>query len=269
MMSRYIYILNIYKMYKTYLNAIETQLQITNPLDFNFKSNSNYTEILEHCNTSQGNQYLSEIVNRYNNLYTNNRELLINLCNKNDLYGKTIKSYINNFTVCSPSNLRYILHSFLILDYINQNNLNDIDFIEIGGGYGGLCFFISNLSSLFNIRIKSYAIFDLLQASLLQKKYLEALEINNIQYYQLDNFNNLYINSFLISNYAFSEISKELQIKYTNNILNPYTSYGFLTWNFIDVYDFIANSKITKEIEYPLSCNNNYYVKFSPLSLVN
>lgn len=251
-------------MYNNYLKTVENQLKISDPVDYIFKSDKYYMEILEHCSNQQGQQYLEEIKKRYNEIYTNNKGLLIELCEKNDLYGHANKSQINDFALCSPSNLRYIFHSFLILDYIKQNGLNNIDFIEIGGGYGGLCFFINHLANIFDIIIKSYVIFDLLQVSQLQKKYLDALNINNVKYFQLDNFENLQINSFLISNYAFSEISSELQNNYIQKIINPYTSFGFLTWNFIDVYDFVRNSKIEKEFEYPQTGGNNYYVRFKP-----
>jgi hypothetical protein len=263
-------------MYCNYIKTIEKQLLLDNPNDYYFKSDKDYTPILEHCNLYKGNQYLFEIKKKYNKIYTDNKTFLIELCKKNDLYGKPYKSNIPHFTSCSPSNLRYILHSFLILDYIKENKLNNIDFIEIGGGYGGLCFFIINLSKIFNITINSYTIFDLKQVSHLQNKYLEALDIKNehcdaialtplVSYYQLDNFKNLKTNSFLISNYAFSEISKELQDEYIVKIINPYTTYGFLAWNFINVYNFVNNSKIIVEKEYPLTANRfNYYVRFKP-----
>ena len=132
----------------------------------------------------------------------------------NDTYGRTKKTNFKNFIECSPTNLRYILHSLLILEDMKKNKLNNIDIIEIGGGYGGLCLFMHNIAALYDININSYTIFDLLEVSQLQKKYLNALNIKNVNCCQLDNFNNLKNNSYLISNYAFSEISKELQIKY-------------------------------------------------------
>ena len=147
---------------------------------------------------------------------------------------------------CSPSNLRYLLHSLLILEDMKKYKLNNVDIIEIGGGYGGLCFFIHSIAQLYEININSYTIFDLLEPSLLQEKYLNVLNIEKVDFCQLDNFNNLKNNSFLISNYAFSEISKELQTEYIEKIINPYTTFGFLTWNFISVYDFVENSIIEK-----------------------
>jgi hypothetical protein len=251
--------------YDGYISAIERQLSFTNPADYNFKSDSDYTWVLEHSSVDQGNNYLKEIKQKYGFLYKIHKQLLIELCKMNDMYGKTVKHHFHDFTECSPSNLRYIFHSLLILDYAAENNLNGIDFIEIGGGYGGLCFFLYKMASLFNITINSYSIFDLPQALQLQERYLNALHIGNINYCNLNNPKNLKTNSFLISNYAFSEITHELQELYIQRVINPYTTYGFLAWNVIDLYDFVKNSKIEKEREYPLTGGNNYYVRFKPL----
>jgi hypothetical protein len=138
-----------------------------------------------------------------------------------------------------------------------------VDIIEIGGGYGGLCFFIHNLSKLFNIKIKSYTIFDLKEVSILQKRYvkLHGIDINT---YHIDDIWTLNSNSYLISNYAFSEIPNELQKQYTERILNKYISYGFLIWNFIPLYDFIENKKIIVENERPSEVSTNKFVYITP-----
>ena len=114
-----------------------------------------------------------------------------------------------------------------------------------------------------------HSIFDLKLPLKLQKKYLDSLNVFNVNYVELDNIKNLKKNSFLISNYAFSEISLDLQQKYTDMVLNNYVSHGFLTWNFINMYEFISNKKITVEDEYPLTDKNNQYVRFRPLTLNN
>ena len=251
-------------LYKQYIDYITTFINLDKN-EWTFKSNPNYTYMLEHVDVNQGNEYLFNIKNKFNEFYNNNKQYLIDLSNKNDLYGKTIKYNIESFNTCSPTNLRYILHSLLILTYINECGLKDMDLIEIGGGYGGLCFYINKLSKLFNININSYTIFDLPEALSLQSKYLNALDINNINFCGINNINNIKNNSFLISNYAFSEISLDLQKEYTNKLLNPYVSHGFIAWNNIDVYNLIDNKKIVKEIEYPLTGKKNFYVRFEPL----
>jgi hypothetical protein len=259
-------------MYSNYQQVIQKQLELSVE-DWDFKQNIKYKEILEHVSIDQGHKYLEIIKNDFYLFYLLYLDKLKHICYLNDKYGKPNKYEIESFMKCSPTNLRYILHSILILKDIQKYKLNNIDIIEIGGGYGGLCFFIHNIAPLYKIKINSYTIFDLLEASLLQKRYLNALNIKNIKYCQLDNFNNLQNESFLISNYAFSEISEELQCKYIEKIINPYTTFGFLAWNYYNgVYDFVPeNSIIEKEKEYPHTNIHytNYYVRYYPTHYKN
>lgn len=250
-------------MYNNYENCI-TSFVYTDNKDWTFKSNPEYCLVLEHVKPREGELYINELKKRFNILYNANKEYLIELCHINDSCGKPKKTKFIDFTDCSPTNLRYIFQSFLILTYMKECMLNNIDVIEIGGGYGGLCFYIHKLAHLFDITINTYSMFDLQMPLVLQQKYLENLNIHNINCVELDNIKNLKDNSFLISNYAFSEISLELQKEYTSHVLNPYVSHGFLAWNFIGVYDFIDNKNITIEAEYPLTYRTNKYVRFSP-----
>lgn len=229
-------------MYVEYVKTIVKNLNL-NENEWYFKSDPSYKEVLEHVDKSIGDRYFNEIFQRYHKIFVENKELLIELCNENDKYGKTNKEYFSNFIFCSPTNLRYILHSFLILEYMQNKKLNDLNIIEIGGGYGGLCFFINKLSKLFNIVINSYTIFDLFEASQLQEKYLKKLNMDNVNFYQLDNFKGLNKDSFLIGNYSFSEISLDIQKIYIEKILTPFISHGFLCWNAIPLYQFI-NKKL-------------------------
>jgi hypothetical protein len=64
---------------------------------------------------------------------------------------------------------------------------------------------------------------------------------------------------FLISNYCFSEISSENQKGYIQNLF-PKVSHGFMTWNFIPVYNFKPDIKV--EAEYPLTGRDNKYIYF-------
>lgn len=247
-----------------YRNCIKTQLNLK-PEEWNFKNHPDYTRILEHCRGWHAEQYFNVIIKNFKTFYESNIDNIKNFCELNDKYGKTNKYHLKKFMTCSPSNLRYLLHSLLFLEDMKKHKLNNIDIIEIGGGYGGLCFFIYNIAPLYEININSYTIFDLLEPSLLQKKYLNALNIKKVNCYQIDNFENLKNDSILISNYALTELSQKQQTEYINKIINPYTTFGFITWNGCPVYNFVKNSIITKEEEYPLTSRNNYYVRYYPM----
>lgn len=254
-------------MYDGYINCCNQQLTLDIE-NMDFKRNINYNGVLEHVSKIIGEKYLSVIKNKFEYIFQNNIELLKELCELNDKYGKPFKFEFKDFILCSPTNLRYILHSLLILEYIKEKKLNNINFIEIGGGYGGLCLFIYKLAPLFDINIDSFTIFDLLEVTKLQELYLNSLDIKNVKYYQLNNFDKIENNSFLISCYAFSEISKEIQNEYINKIINPYVNYGFISWNSILVYNFSNKSVIEVEDEYPNSGDQfNKYVKFYPKSI--
>lgn len=239
----------------------------TNKTEWDFKSNSEYTQILENLGKYYGNLYLDQLKKQFTKFFYKHKKYLIDVCEMNDLYGKPKLRPFSSFIPCSATNLRYILHSLLILTFMSNHKLNNIDIIEIGGGYGGLSLFMHKISALFKINIKSYTIIDLPEISLLQKTYLDALDMSkNMNFYNINNYKNLKKNSFLISNYAYSEIAIELQQEYTEKILNPYISYGFLVWNYIKLYDFIKSKIILKEYEEPDTSNNNtnYYVTILP-----
>lgn len=249
--------------YDSYVECIKKQFVLT-PEEWSFKSDPDYRAVLEWLSPYDGYQYLDTIRSLFLFFFQQNYDFLIELCNINDKYGKTEQLYFENFTICSGSNLRYILHSVLILEDMRKYGLTEVDIIEIGGGYGGLCFFMHKISKLYNIKINSYSIFDLEEASQLQKLYLETLGIENVNVCQLYNYNNLKKDSFLISNYAFSEIDVELQKMYSRQIINPYTKFGFLTWNGIESHKFVENKNIKYENEYPQTGDINYYVRYCP-----
>jgi hypothetical protein len=66
------------------------------------------------------------------------------------------------------------------------------------------------------------------EAMALQEKYLRAHGFENVEFMNLDDFENsatLPTGCFLISNCAYSEIFMETQQKYTKYVLNPFVSY--------------------------------------------
>lgn len=261
-------------MYSEYTDYIATFTDL--PIyEWTFKSHPSYQVVLEHVTPKQGYEYLLEIQKKFGVFFNTHKQYLIKLCVINDLYGNPNKFSFENFTLCSPANLRYILHGLLILSYIQQLGMNNINIIEIGGGYGGLCFYIYKMAGFFNITIKTYNIFDLPEPMALQKKYLHVHGVENIKFMNLDDYENVKLSSscteksltlpedcFLVSNYAYSEITMDLQKKYTKYVLNPYVSHGFLAWNFINVYNFIENKQLCIVDEFPSTGEGNKYVSF-------
>ncbi len=142
------------EIYDEYIQVISENLELSKDEWF-FKSDPRYTKILEHLIKKHANRYLSKIINNYSDFYKTNKEYLRNLCGENDKFGKPIRFKFVDFKYCSTTNMRYMYHTLLICDYILKNSLNNINFIEVGGGYGGLAFFMHKLAPLHGIEINS------------------------------------------------------------------------------------------------------------------
>jgi hypothetical protein len=222
-----------------------------------FKSHPAYVDMLDHVSQSQGYEYLNYI----KNLSSISIEEIINFCELNDKLGSPNKSDFG-FMIASPTSLRYIWHAHIILSYFKSFNKDTYDIIEVGGGYGGLCFAIHYFSKKYDVSISSYTIVDLKPPSELQKIYLDTLNLGTNIYFvdaemygsEIDKKNN-----FLISNYCFSEIDESHQKKYIE-ILFPKISHGFMAWNNIPVYDFGYFLKIDEEV--PKTGGMNKFIYF-------
>jgi hypothetical protein len=84
----------------------------------------------------------------------------------------------------SPTSLRYVYQSHLILSYFKTLTLpKQLNLVEIGGGYGGLCVAIYFFSSYYKIKIDNYIIIDLKEVTQLQETFHKTVGIKeNIQY---------------------------------------------------------------------------------------
>jgi len=246
-------------LYDRYHNFVQ---QILNKNDGDgittFKRHPDYRYMLEHVSPDQGQLYLNIIFSKFPNI---TMEMIMSFCKLNDSIGSPkMSEYI--FGYASPTSIRYILHTLLILEYIELLNLKicNLKLIELGGGYGGLCLCMNYFS-----KIKlNYTIIDLKYIGQLQKKYLEMNEINvNC----LEPFGESLEGDdyFLISNYCFAEINITLQEKYIE-LLFPKVSYGFITWNeYLDPYDFGFDCNIIDE--FPQTGEKNKYIYFKKRSL--
>jgi hypothetical protein len=219
----------MYNNYVKFLKSIDQNSVLNN---IPFKSNHNYCSILEHVSYDFGLQYLNLIKFEFTNIKYENISEFINL---NDKYGspKTFNySFMNNNIDCSPTSLRYIYHSLIILKHYKNTSCENM--VEVGCGYGGLCLAINYFSKLLDIKINDYNLIDLPEPCNLISSYLKLHENNihvNIKihssktYGENVNSNNL----FFISNYCYTEIDKEHNFMYSTKLL-PKTTNGFITW---------------------------------------
>lgn len=225
----------------------------------NFKQYKVYNEILEHVGYNLGLKYYDEIKKLDESLLKDN---LINEFKKNDKVGNPILFNFNEIENISGSTLRYI-H---VLAKLKQlfGSLDNKKICEIGVGYGGQC---RILSSFF--KLKSYTLIDLKPVLGLAQKYLDNYPLNTVIEYKTMNelsYDKEY--DLVISNYAFSEISKEFQKIYLDKVIKQSKS-GFMIMNQIapDGFEQYSQNELLKEIpnsqiieEIPLTYHSNYII---------
>lgn len=240
---------SIYVEFSNYVNTLSNVSS--------FKSHPSFTYMLEHVSPEFGSNYLDLIKNRTN--ISENE--IIGYCKINDKFGGGDKhSY--GFITTSPSNFRYLFQAHLILNHIANLGLTNVNLVEVGCGYGGLCLAISYLCNHYNVKINSYYLIDLPAVSKLQEMYLKEHTLNfTTHFHSAFNYgDDIKVNDlFFVSNYCFSEISSENQRKYIATLF-PNISHGFLAWNNIPVYNFGFDYVV--ENEYPLTGPYNKYVYF-------
>lgn len=191
---------------------------ITDLETFNtFKQNPIYNEILEHVTYQEGIEYIKHITNK--NIINNIKKFKVN-----DLIGSPrMYNYEEPIGVFSPTTLRYIK----VLNDISQLSLNELNIVEIGGGYGGQYTVVRQLFTP-----KSYTFVDLPQVNNLINKYISTLKLDDINLQYIDgtsNFNDL-APDLVISNYAFSECSTNTQDVYISKILN-HSKHCYMIYN--------------------------------------
>jgi trans-aconitate methyltransferase len=137
--------------------------------------------------------------------------------------------------------------------------------VEIGCGYGGQA---AVLNRMFGIR--DYTCFDLPPVLELIERYL--VEVSDLEIRRGDLAEKAYKWDLVISNYAFSELRRDLQIHYMENILLKSAS-GFMIMNsgltnktgrstgkltITEIREFLPNLRIVEET--PLTGPDNYVI---------
>ena len=185
----------------------------------NFRRKYDYREILEHVSFSLGKQYLDLIKHSMPNSY--NQLLLENL--RNDSFGNPYRYKYSEKLCISPTTLRYIYTAIDIERTIGLGRNESV--VEIGVGYGGQA---AVLESLY--RVSNYDAFDLPEVISLANVYLKKIN-SRIRFDSRDIHRAQdKVWDIVISNYAFSELNKDLQIRYLDSILSK-TSRGYMIMN--------------------------------------
>jgi hypothetical protein len=248
----YIYANNDY-VYNTYENKLNTILN-SNKLDF--LSNTNNIGIFD-VDKSYGQKYCQQLSNEFpecSNFIYQHYTQFVNFMK----LGEQEQFISNEFNLVMTANTaRYIYHAYLISKYIESKfGTQKIDVVEIGGGYGGLCFWLQLLKPEL---INNYTIIDLPNANKLQQRCLSELNtkvntISNPNDYKKSN-----VPLFVISNYGYSEFNGYYQHLYRDTILKLADS-GFMIWNnWTGIFEFTSLPiKIEEERPVFTNCYNKF-----------
>lgn len=189
-----------------------------------FRRNEIYNQILEHVSKEDGDKYLS-IINKRGGFRTKEWDNFAD----NDLYGKPERSVFSingKNRKLSPTTVRYAKVLQDIMQIFDGKAISSV--AEIGVGYGGEGRILTSY-----LDIKQYFLFDLPEVLELAEKYLGKYEAIKDKFVFIDGTNikeNAQSYELVISNYAFSELTRAVQDVYLNQVIKK-AKRGYITWN--------------------------------------
>lgn len=237
---------------------------VLNKKQFNrFRRVYDYREILEHVNFLQGKVYLDLYLSQ-----SKANEANPEIFKANDKAGRPRRFYYSKIGFISPTTLRYMSVALDIRERTGSDYFPRI--AEIGGGYGGQANILNLMKAYGN-----YYIYDLPDVQRLIHEFSSRMPIDNIK---LPNLSQGQKKNFdlLISNYAFSELPRMLQIEYLEKVIVR-ASHGYMLMNsglknstgrsdgkltIDELRKFILHLTVSEE--FPKTSPDNYLVTWKP-----
>lgn len=225
-----------------------------------FRKNKSIISVYDHVPLNIGEDYLQEI---QQNLKLLSVDVDWNRVREVDSIGSPLQYYFKSLGKLSPTMLRYVK---TVLDFELLFPISSFQNVcEIGVGFGGQSALILDRWNL-----KSYTYYDLPEVLNVVEHFISKSHPNLVQnvYFrdgrspQVDQYD------FAFSNYAFSELDKETQIKYLNSVILQ-SKHGYITWNNLgnyyhgaytvgDLLRIIPNSQVLPEL--PLTSKYNVVI---------
>lgn len=226
-----------------------------------FRRKYDYREILEHVTYTQGKSYLEQIQEYSPQNYIE----LIEKNKANDLFGNPYKYQYPGVGRVSPTTLRYISTAIDIFETIKLNKESVV--AEIGVGYGGQAAILERMYG-----IRNYSAFDLPSVIQLSNVYLN--NVNSKLKFTSSGFSSDKNTTWdvVISNYAFSELHRDLQLSYIEHVIAKSKS-GYMIMNsgrsnitgrsegklsLNEIRNYIPNLQVKEEV--PLTGPDNYII---------
>ena len=220
-----------------------------------FRRCHEYRLILEHVTKRFGKQYLDLAMKNRNALEYYKRIKIQNTI------GKPVTLSFNEIGYSSPTTIRYLKVLIQLTELFGQ--LDNKIICEIGVGFGGQAHAIT-----VNQKVEKYVLYDLPPVLELNKKFLGAIgTLDRFEFIDGRNPSEKY-SDLLISNYAFSELTRDVQLMYLERVVLKAKS-GYITWNELsyieldglsveDLLSKIPNSFLIPEE--PLTYSNNVII---------
>ena len=191
----------------------------------NFRRASVYLQIVEGVTVEYGRAYLEMILNNYGvKLSAEQWENIL----LNDKLGNPFRytyEFGDNVLTCAPITLRYTKVLCDVAALFPTDVLNRV--AEIGIGYGGQCRLMMNF-----LPIERYNLIDLPEVLMLAERFLTELDVaGDIRYIDGTHLYDDVPCDFVISNYAFSELTKPVQEHYIDKVIAK-SKAGYMTWNY-------------------------------------
>ena len=226
-----------------------------------FRRKYDYREILEHVTYKQGKSYLEQIQKHSPQNYVE----LINRNKENDLFGNPYEYQYPGVGRVSPTTLRYISTAIDIFEIIRLNKESVV--AEIGVGYGGQAAILERMYG-----IRNYSAFDLPSVIQLSNVYLNS--VNSKLKFTSSGLSSDKNTTWdvVISNYAFSELHRDLQLSYIEHVITNSKS-GYMIMNsgrsnitgrsegklsLDEIRNYIPNLQVKEEV--PLTGPDNYII---------
>lgn len=201
-----------------YASAVMHALKNQKAFD-NFKRSYSYRDILEHVSEDEGRSYLDILEDRNDSILSYGLSTVL----ISDQVGNPIKYHYAGYeNPLSPTTLRYLKVSS-DLKILFGSSLGQV--AEIGCGYGGQTLVNDQL-----LDVQSARCFDLPFVCKLIDRYLNAHLLIGAYATTLINKEEPRDYDLVISNYAFSELPKTLQMAYIKKVLSK-SNKGYLTMN--------------------------------------
>ena len=226
-----------------------------------FRRKYDYREILEHVTYTQGKSYLEQIQEYSPQNYIE----LIEKNKANDLFGNPYEYQYPGVGRVSPTTLRYISTAIDIFEIIRLNKESVV--AEIGVGYGVQAAILERMYG-----IRNYSAFDLPSVIQLSNVYLNS--VNSKLKFTSSGLSSDKNTTWdvVISNYAFSELHRDLQLSYIEHVITKSKS-GYMIMNsgrsnitgrsegklsLNEIRNYIPNLQVKEEV--PLTGPDNYII---------